>query len=345
MKSIFWQGLAFSLPLLSFFLLQIGAQSVPVEDKTLNFVVVCGKGDTDSVDEMLPLLKSAILLSTTPLKFILMTDNSSAEKARAVLSAGLPTAQKRVSFEIWTISKEYIRESARAIEMDTDNNIPGLWATAKIFVPWILKDQKYEHVIVLDSDMVFLQDPTLVWTHFNTPASDEWLYQLILEDMTNASTICSSVVMMNIPRIVQSELNPYIFRELILKRSELRFKESWMTKDDESELYKPLHADQGIYYWLKLDYPNLVLSLPQRFNIDHCFNYHGSLKRDKESNVSILHLNCEPLNFSLDKEGQEVFDFYKHYKWSWLRGYSKMNLPVDIATFSSPPLPSLMNIR
>lgn len=290
---------------------------------TCTFVISCGRGDTDTIEEMKPLIVSAILLSTCALKFILMTDKESAERAHDLFRE-LQTTMKPLTIEIWVIGKKYIRKKAKGIKYDIYNHHSGWWGTTKLFVPWILRDSGYRRVIVLDADMLFIQDPRLLWVHVDESEDDDaqpWAYQMPLNDMSRASTICSCIVVMDIPRILENDFYPTKFLNVLRNHSEV------LTANGR---FAPPHGDQGLYYFLSHTYPELFRSLPQRFNIDHCHNYYESLTDSSADPVSLIHYNCGNSTMASTEPGNKLFDFYRNYRWSWLKGYATLSYPVYI---------------
>lgn len=293
------------------------------------FVIACGKGDTDTIEEMKPLIASAILLSTCALKFILMTDKESAQRADELFRE-LQTTMKPVTIEIWVIAKKYIRRKAKGIKYDVYSHHSGWWGTAKLFVPWILKDAGYRRVIVLDADMLFIQDPMILWAHVDESDNDAqpWAYQMILNDMRRPATICSCIVVMDIPRIIENDFYPTKFLAALQNNSK-RY-------DDTTGKYTASHGDQGLYYLLSQAYPQLFRSLPQRFNVDHCHDYYETLVNSSAEPVSLIHFNCAHKVLDSTGSGNKLFDFFRNYRWSWLKGYATVSYPLNIRRIKFP---------
>ena len=78
------------------------------ESHIYTFVITCGRGDTDTIEEMQPLIKSAILHSSHPLRFILITDEESGKNASTLFKKKIPTTNIQIIIEISIISPQVI---------------------------------------------------------------------------------------------------------------------------------------------------------------------------------------------------------------------------------------------
>ncbi|CDF34686.1 unnamed protein product [Chondrus crispus] len=286
------------------------------------FAIMCGTGDTDTVSEMRPLLVSAILLSTCRLHFIFLTDEDGAGRVHEMFAKNLTTADKPIRVDIMVISTEWIDEKALKIKLDPHGHHSGSWGTGKLLLPWILQD--LDRVIVIDSDMIFLDDPASLWAQFDDDGT--WAYKMPLFDRSKSSNICSCVVLMDIQKIRQVRAYPDLFSSVLHSHPEWR--------NETSLNYVPPHGDQGVYFGLMKSHPKLVNSLDDRFNVDHCHGYYGALRNSSSKMVSILHKNCESRRHALDAAGNLFFDFYSAYKWQWLKGLEDTGYPVTVNMIS-----------
>lgn len=296
---------------------------------TCTFVIMCGRGDTDTIDEMKPLIASSLVLSTCALKFILMTDKESAKLSQDLFNE-LETTAKPLTIEIWVISEKYVLDMAKEINYNVYAHHSGLWGTTKLFVPWILKDAGYQRVIVIDSDMLFIQDPRVLWVHVDKPESGDawpWAYQMPLNNMSQSSTICSCIVVMNIPLILENDFYPTKFLNVLQSHPKIF---------DLNGTFSPPLGDQDLYYYLSKVYPGMFRSLPQRFNVDHCHDYYETLRNTSTDQVSLIHFNCGYLYQNSTKSGDKLFEFYRNYKWAWLKGYASVFHPIQVTTKNFP---------
>lgn len=278
------------------------------------FVIACGTGDINTIIEMRALIVSAILLSSCPLHFILVADRSSAGMARRFFREEINTSHIPISVDIWTIPITGIERWARNLGMGLHKGLEkkGPWLLAKLYIPLMLRE--YSRVIVLDSDMIFLEDPAVLWSNFYD--GKPWTFKLPLKDLTTASRICSCVILIKVQNVIRENIYPHKVKRALLKNGQ-----SWFNSN--LGIYLPKHADQGVYYALRMTYPYLFESLDRRYNVDHCHDYYGVFDnniniRNRQA-VSLLHRNCgssTPLHIN---HAEPFFSFFKLYQTNWLK--------------------------
>lgn len=316
--------------------------SVPRKDNdTCTFVIMCGNGDVDTVEEMQGLIISAVLLSTCPLRFVIVTDKSTSGRVRALFQDDLNGSMiKDVSIDIWTISTKFIGAWANSFKFSLQGHLPAkrVWLIAKLYIPFLLHNYKY--VAVVDSDMIFLEDPRVLWSQFGFEDDDDggrkqqeqvtrkkrtWAYKMPLNDLTNHHTICSCVVLIDVENALKHDLYPIHFQRA-LERDRRKYNVT-------TGLFQPERVDQAVYYLLHQNRPELFMTLDQRFNIDHCHEYYLTLRRSSNSRASLLHYNCEKKRFFDHPLGNVYFNFYRLYKWRWLQGEPGRYFPLRIREF------------
>lgn len=290
------------------------------------FVFVCGYGDTDTVEEMRSMIISAILLTSCPLHFVIISDDQTTTRLNNTLQTEFSSTTKPLSFDIWSISTRFIEKWANNFKFDVNGFLQNkrIWLITKLYVPFLLRD--YDKVIVIDTDMVFLQDPAILWDQFNE-GSDSWAYKMPMNDLSSENHICSCVVLINVQNVLSRNLYPIEYEKALQQDAE--------SFNEKTGLYQTKRVDQAVYYLLQKRRPELFRSLDQRFNIDHCHHYYNRLndRNRSEEMVAILHMNCPMFRFNGHETGNTFFNFFKAYRSEWLRDEKRNNYTVDISFF------------
>lgn len=290
------------------------------------FALVCGHGDSDTISEMKPLIISAVLLSSCRLHFIILTDANSYGRINDTLHAELETTLKPVSFEIWKVSTRFIRQWANNFKFDTDGYLQKkrIWLTTKLYIPFLLRH--YERLIVIDTDIIFLQDPLLLWDQFND-GNGSWSYKMPLNDMKNENTICSCVVLVNVKNVLSSNLYPTEFQKALQLGND--------TYNQTTGLFRTHRVDQAVYYLLSKRRPEIFRTLHERFNVEHCRRYFGRFHSTRPiiNKTTALHYNCAGKRFNGHETGEIFFRFYQTYRMSWLKGENRRSYHNQIKTF------------
>lgn len=298
------------------------------KEEICSFVFFCGHGDINTLNELRPLLISAIILSTCPLRFVLITDAATANQARLLFTNDINVSPIQIFVDIWTVDVEKILRWTRKLKLGFDKNLgkKGPWLIAKLYMPFIVK--YLDKAIILDSDMVFLEDPAMLWDQFHD--GKPWTFKLPLKDLTSASRICSCVILMKIRSVMENKIYP----EKLMHALQVHGRSLY---DPEDGVYHPKHADQGVYFILRLTYPELFESLDRRYNVDHCHFYYGAFNRSVRPNsrqkVSLLHKNCgvSPLHLQY---AEPFFQSFRSYQPHWIRnGISKKIFKPQIRSF------------
>ena len=133
-------------------------------------------------------------------------------------------------------------------------------------LPWVLQD--IDRAILMDTDMIFLEDPARLWDEFD---AQQWLYKMPIHSMRKGSGfICSCVVLLKMDQIRHSNIFPTLMEEALLSQP------TW----EENGLYKTPHGDQGLYFAMMLqDKQNLFAALPPKWAKCPCKVCHHMLVR------------------------------------------------------------------
>lgn len=287
------------------------------------FVITCGTQETDAVDEMQPLVKSILLLSSRPIRLVFFTDADGVTRIQKMFS-DLGHANRLVRVEIHHLTNAAIESFAARMSYDPYGHHSGRWGTAKLMVPWLLPNEK--RVLVLDTDMILLEDPIHLWSHFDD--GEGWTYQMPLYSRYHPANICSCIVLINCERARQQGLYPKVMIEA-LKTSP----PAWITKD---KIYRPAHGDQGLYWLMMRRQPKMFRELPRKWDVDKCHRFYGVFKNGSKAKASLLHRNCGGTNTdanSLRDEASPFFQFFIHYQWHWLQAPKGKGYQVIVSNF------------
>lgn len=300
------------------------------------FVLVCGHGDVDTVSEMRALIVSAVLLSSCPLHFILVSDEGNAKRASQMFKA-LKTMKKSVSVDIWTISIRFITKWATKFKFSPQGHLPSkrVWLITKVYLPYLL--QQFDRIVVIDTDMIFLDDPAILWNEFHTSGNQKWAYKMPLSNLSSQHTICSCVVLINVQNVITDNLYPRQFQAAL--------EQDRKSYNASSGLYQTERVDQAVYFYLRRIRPDLFKSLDRRFNIDHCHRYYNRLAPDSHEQVTLLHYNCPEYRFKYHRQGNGLFHFFQMYHWEWLKGGGARTYPIRIQQFRDNEQEAMMRFN
>lgn len=304
------------------------SKRIPVSppDDVPTFVVTCGSGDSDAVDEMKPLLKSILMMISQPVHFVFLTDPSGGKRIHRLFNH-LAWTKRQVWVDIHVLNERLVDKWAAKVRMSVWSHSSGRWGTAKLMIPWIIQDR--ERAIIVDTDMIFMQDPMNLWELFST-GSQDWIYQMPIARMTSPIYICSCIMLLKLRRIREHQVYPNLMRFALEQAP------TWY--DPEIKLYKPNTGDQGVYFQLIKHYTKLFKRLPVHWARGHCGKYQDALKVQSKLPVGVLHRNCASTNSSrFQDEASTYFDFFSHYRWHWLRPVHGVKRPIKVRSFGVRP--------
>lgn len=289
---------------------------------TPTFVITCGSGITDAVEEMQPLLKSILMLISQPVHIVFLTDAKGGKRIRRLFRY-LAWTKKKVWVDIYVLNELLVDTWAAKVRLSPWAHHSGRWGTAKLILPWIIRDR--DRAVLVDTDMIFMQDPMNLWELFNT-GSQDWIYQMPVAHMWSPVHICSCIVLFKLDKIREQRVYPKLMKYVLPTHK------GWY--DPNSKLYKPNCGDQGVYWLLMKHYPKLFQRLPVHWARGRCGKYQDALKIQSTSPVGILHRNCGGTNSSaVNDEASPFFDFWSHYRWHWLQPSHGVKFPVKLRSF------------
>lgn len=301
----------------------ISALDLEDTNLTATIVISCGTQETDAVQEMQSLIKSILILSSRPIRFVFLTDVEGAKRIRTMFS-NLGKTNRPLDVEIHRITDQAIEKFAAKLRYNPNGHHSGRWGTAKLMIPWVLPNIK--RAIVLDTDMVLLEDPIRLWKHFNY--GKDWAYQIPMPDNTEPSTICSCIVLIDCERARSMRVYPK------LMAAALQDSAFW---SESEKMYRTPHGDQGLYWLMIRKYPHMFFELPQHWNVDRCHKFKGVFQEGSTSKVSLLHRNCgggKVLDSNLLSDvANPFFSFFISYKWHWLKAPKGEGYEVVVRTF------------
>ena len=286
------------------------------------FVIVCGKGETNAVQEMEPLLKSMIAMARLPIRFVFFTDPQGAADIKSIFQRF--RTDQVLTVEIFLVNVKDILAWCDEIHLQVIHH-SGHWGAVKMFVPWLLPH--HDRAIVLDTDLLFVTDPVRLWDEFETNGKD-WLYKMPIKNMDHPSNMCSCIKLIEIRKVrLESDYYPAVFQKALARHPE------WKDPNSSIDHYLAPHGDQGVYYAMIQSNKTLVAPLAAFWNTDRCHNYYNAFGGGQ---AGILHQNCGQAR----AQSPEVpfITMYQKYPWSWLhRADVKAPIPVTLANATFTP--------
>jgi len=292
---------------------------------------------------MRPLLASMLAFSSGSMRLVFLTDEGGASRVDAMFSGELVHYKRRLTVEIIEVADKLIEDFAYRIKLDPYGDRTGRWAIAKLMVPWLLP--QYDRVVVVDTDMIFMDDPLELWKE-HSHDDGRWVYRMPLNARHSNNDICSCIVLFNLKRARKLRVYPTLFRAALSNTYTYRDKSgkknpeaSWYSR--RTRLWRPSHGDQGMYWILMASYPNLFSALPQKWNREKCHNYSWIFNRDSKVDVGIFHRNCGGVDSrKFNDDANHQFDFFLHYKWHWLKAKPDQGFKILVFHSHPPEMPT-----
>jgi len=305
--------------------------SSPVLNKkqVATFVITCGTAETDAINEMSALLKSLLLLASEPVRLIFITDSKGAYRLWKTFAQDLVESKRQLWVDIHLLQDSIVDAWASKISLDPVGHHSGRWGTAKLMLPWILKD--FNRIVVLDTDMVFVEDPIRLWELFED-GEEEWIYKMPVSNKNHFSKMCSCIVLIKMDLARRKDVFPTLFQQALISGPE-----TWWIA--EREHWRPETGDQGLYWLMMKKYPDLFKILPNNWDKDRCHKFWGALEPTSRDRVSLIHRNCGGQNSATVKDrASPFFDFFLHYRWHWLTPQSGKSFAVQVRNFTVGPV-------
>ncbi|CAE7226661.1 unnamed protein product [Rhizoctonia solani] len=239
----------------------------------------------DSATEGAMTIKSAIMHSSRPLSFRLVCSDDAVPIIKHKLSLfNRPAYSVDVAF--YPISLDAIKARADRAGVGT-KYFAGMGGLVKVFLHELLPG--VDRAIFVDTDMLFVVDPVLLWNIFSTLKPGQIIAFPTLGPKSDASRICTCVMLLNLSAMrdykrpfMSSTLLPSWSKNGISgKAFERALSGDGLIPDaDRTKFLKfnpkePLFGDQGIYHIIWTHFPELFAHLSLRWDITHCRNGYG----------------------------------------------------------------------
>lgn len=265
-----------------------------------------------------------------------------------------------VSVKYYPISEDSIRDRAHRAGVASKHDA-GYGGLVKTFLHEVLHDVK--RVIYLDTDMLFLVDPYLLWRDFElywNQSRDFMVAFPTLGERSTCDVVCTCIMLLDLEQMRKRFFMPSTNFPAGTKT--LGNNETWARAEIDPE--NPEFGDQGLYFAIWKRYGRRMFrDLSVSWDMTHCrFSYGLSLvdgddsmgETDQVSNQiftregkvydrwhqlypALLHFNCQPnndvvwedpLNSGRPRWGPFV-TIAKQYKWIWFNrgdGTAKVHL-------------------
>lgn len=266
-----------------------------------------------------------------------------------------------VSVKFYPISEESIRDRAGRAGV-ASQHAAGYGGLVKTFLHEVLHD--VNRVIYLDTDMLFLVDPFLLWRDFERYWNESQDFMVAFPTLGERSTsdvVCTCIMLLDLEQMRKHFFMPST--NFPTGTKSLGNNETWARAEIDPE--NPEFGDQGLYFAIwKRHGRKMFKDLSVSWDMTHCrFSYGLSLadgddSMDETEQISnqiftregkvydrwyqlypaLLHFNCQPhndivwedsLNTNRPRWGPFV-RIARQYKWVWLnRGDGTAEVRTD----------------
>ncbi|KAK0094756.1 hypothetical protein PV326_010080 [Microctonus aethiopoides] len=301
---------------------KINAQEVAI------CVVVCG----DRLDESLTMLKSALVFSKRPLKFIIITEENLIIAFEEKLSDWKVKVNKTFTYTV------------RPIKFPVKTDV-FMWkklfkpcAAQRLFLPALLNDT--DAILYVDTDTLFLAPPELVWDEFKNMNSTQlaalspehedpntgWYNRFAKHPYYGKLGVNSGVMLMNLTRMRIFRWDDYVIpihKEYKLKITPDHCMYMSVCTDAEKEGALVIHGSRGTFHSQKQPPFRAVYRAMQQYQLD----------TDKYENLLL------PMqNYLMLEDNSNCVRFFEIMSYLMMIFYSGMPL---FKSKSSPKLPVL----
>ncbi|CUA72472.1 hypothetical protein RSOLAG22IIIB_01142 [Rhizoctonia solani] len=239
----------------------------------------------ESATEGVTSIKSAIMHSSRPLSFRLICS----EDAMPIIEHKFGLFSRPA----YSVDVVYYPMSLDAIQARADRAgvgtkyFAGMGGLVKVFLHELLPD--VNRAIFVDTDMVFVVDPVLLWNTFSTLKPDQMLAFPTLGPKSDASLICTCVMLLNLS-LMRDHKRPFMSSTLLPSWSKNGVSgqafekalsgDGLIQNPGRTTLIKfnpkdPLFGDQGIYHVIWTHFPELFAHLSLRWDITYCRSGYG----------------------------------------------------------------------
>jgi len=283
-----------------------GPQGSPI-----NFIIVAGYGETDAVTESIPLINSILLLSSVAVHFYIFSDEKGVKRFDEKIFKMISSVPIHVEVDLHGLDLQRVLELSSKIHFNPYFHHSGVWGAAKLFVPWLLPE--VDTATVVDTDMIFVEDPALLFMLFNK--DDTVTYKMPLNE-NKPGGICSCIVLIHMDLARKQQVFPAMFA------NSLKAYPSWR---NPNRTYDCPHGDQGLYFALWKQQPDLMATIPVKWNLDRCHKFYGIFRKRNKREAGLIHRNCNGGN----KDAAETYyRFYRDYPFAWHAGQFKVHVTI-----------------
>jgi len=185
---------------------------------------------------MQPLLKSMVLLASRPFRILFVTDPEGAARIENEIVPKLVGRKTHIANIQVRIVSSFQEAEAYAAKIKLElykSHHSGAFGMLKLFLPFMLHD--HDDIVIVDTDMVFLQDPILLWDEFEKFDNDQ-LYAMPLHAFNNSGNMCACVALYRtkLIRAVYNRLEAMFLEALEADPS------YW---HEQTGKYRPKHSD------------------------------------------------------------------------------------------------------
>ncbi|QRW00085.1 hypothetical protein RhiJN_28103 [Ceratobasidium sp. AG-Ba] len=257
-------------------------QAIAPRRETIQLVMVML--GTDSATEGAMTIKSALMHSSRPLAFHIICDTVAIPIIENKLQLfKRPAYSLDVMFYPITIDAIKARSARAGIGAKRAH-----WGTiAKVFMHELLPT--VDKAIFVDTDMLFVVDPVLLWNSFSSLKSEQIIAFPTLGPNSDASRICTCVMLLNFagmrnvrqPFMSSSLVPGWPENSLSSQAIKLTLAGDGMVPDGdrskrvEFDPFDLLFGDQGLYHVVWTHFPELFAHLSLRWDITHCRKGYG----------------------------------------------------------------------
>ena len=248
------------------------------EDMVHLGVVACG----ERLEETLVMIKSAIILSNVYIHLHLFADEDLRPKFKAELDSWPSQIQKKLHQSIYPITYPKVKNAADWIKLFKP------CATQRLFIPYVVPENVTNHMLYVDTDILFMRPIEHIWNFFKRFNSSHiaalapehewdrqgWYNRFARHPYYGRTGVNSGIMLMDMSRMRQINWIDH----MIDYHAEYRFKITW--------------GDQDLINIFFHYYPDKLYVYPCHWNFrpDHCM-YGLNCEQAKKCGVSIVHGN------------------------------------------------------
>ncbi|CAE6344424.1 unnamed protein product [Rhizoctonia solani] len=230
-------------------------------------------------------IKSAIMHASRPLSFRLICSDDAIPIIKRKFSLFSRPAYP-VDVAYYPMSLDAIKARADRAGVGT-KYFAGMGGLVKVFLHELLPG--VERAIFVDTDMLFVIDPVLLWNTFSTLKPEQMVAFPTLGPKSDASLICTCVMLLNLSAM-RDDKRPFMSSTLLPGWSQNGISGKAFQKvlsggglvwdPNHNEFIKfdpkdPLFGDQGIYHVIWTHFPELFAHLSLRWDVTHCRRGYG----------------------------------------------------------------------